>query len=318
MEIQIAQEKFISGINETVHEITNVGIATGQSYSPDGAKAHPIMWFRVAHKRHLDRFSQGSRSLPIQYTDRHTDHATPFVAIGCIYAMHAMRPKIQWKSFSVQDCYASRPVMVQSIAMSVSVSLSLCLCMHPIAYLKNHTSKLYHTHRCWLCTLCGRSLLGHPLTTTQFVTHFWSCGTRHFSHNGKLICDPNMAYAHKVTHQLAAPGGEVCYLRLPCFLHETRSWTVVERPRGTLWQLKIEIVSTAAQPFEKMQNSCNRRRTMMLIQHHRKRRGYVQRQLKVRAMVYGGTLILLCRSFIASYTLSNNYIVRAYLKIKKN
>ena len=127
-----------------------------------------------------------------------------------------------------------------------------------------------------------------------------------------------MAYAHKVTHQLAAPGGEVCYLRLPCFLHETRSWTVVEGPRGTLWQLKIEIVSTAAQPFEKLQNSYNRRRTMMLIQHHRKRRGYVQRQLKVRAMVYGGTLILLCRSFIASYTLSNNYIVRAYLKIKKN
>jgi len=126
-----------------------------------------------------------------------------------------------------------------------------------------------------------------------------------------------MAYAHKVTHQLAAPGGEVCYLRLPCFLHETRSWTVVERPRGTLWQLKIEIVSTAAQPFEKLQNSCNRRRTMMLIQHHRKRRGYVQRQLKVRAMVYGGTLILLCRSFIVPYTLSNNYIVRAYLKIKK-
>jgi len=55
----------------------------------------------------------------------------------------------------------------------------------------------------------------------------------------------------------------------------------------------------------------------MLIQHHRKRRGYVQRQLKVRAMVYGGTLILLCRSFIVPYTLSNNYIVRAYLKIKK-
>jgi len=112
-------------------------------------------------------------------------------------------------------------------------------------------------------------------------------------------------------------GGEVCYLRLPCFLHERRSWTVVERPRGTLWQLKIEIVSTAAQPFEKLQNSYNWRRTMMLIQHHRKRLGYVQRQLKVRAMVYGGTLILLCRSFIVPYTLSNNYIVRAYLKIKK-
>ena len=56
----------------------------------------------------------------------------------------------------------------------------------------------------------------------------------------------------------------------------------------------------------------------MLIQHHRKRRGYVQHQLKVRAMVYGGTLILLCRSFIVPYTLSNNYVVRAYLKIKKN
>jgi len=65
------------------------------SYLPGGVNVHPVV--PLGHtrvhpemaSRSVHPFLQGSPVCPT-----HTDHATPSVAIGRIYAIHAMRPKM--------------------------------------------------------------------------------------------------------------------------------------------------------------------------------------------------------------------------------
>jgi len=59
------------------------------SYSPGGANVGPQ---KFASKRHLDRFVRFAGLTRVPNAHTQTDHATQCVAIGCIYATHAMRP----------------------------------------------------------------------------------------------------------------------------------------------------------------------------------------------------------------------------------